>query len=128
MKKLLMAFFTVMSVVSVYAYNIDVNNESDRKIIASIDIPYRWKGPLTLERGESKQFSDLSEKNVREISISVIREGSRKRWKRAIVIPIKKRGKDITVDVDINESVRADPAAISIEISKTQSRPVQEAG
>ncbi len=34
------------------------------------------------------------------------------------MIPINLRGKDITIDVDINENVRADPAAISIAISK----------
>ena len=103
----------ILSVASVYAYNIDVNNKSGRKIIATIEIPYRWKKPLTLEPGEHKQFSDLSEKNVREFSIRV-----KKTWKRNAMIPIKLRGKDITIDVDINENVRADPAAISIAISK----------
>ncbi len=105
----------ILSVASVYAYNIDVNNKSDRKIIATIEIPYLWKKPLTLEPGEHKQFSDLSKKNVREFSIRVVRK---KRWKRNAVIPINLRGKDITIDVDINENVRADPAAISIAISK----------
>jgi hypothetical protein len=112
-KKFILLFFA--SVASVYAYTIEVNNKSDRKIIATIEIPYRWKRPLTVEPGENKQFSDLS----RDISEFSIRVDTKKRWKRNAVIPRNMRGKDITIDVDINESVPADPAAISIAISKT---------
>ncbi len=97
-KKILVAFFAAMSVASMNAYFIQINNKSKVNIKAALS-PYDWTRDLRLKPGEKKRFRELFKREA-AVAVWVDKKGG---WRGSLVIPKDKLGRTITIDVVVEK-------------------------